>query len=311
VSLNGTPLISYSGVTSAEACCQLCLSFTSGSCTAFTIKQGACFLFKDLSYMAVEDGAITGYSASAKTHYQDPSTVGCAAADEIANTVPAIEGSFCSAPCENDNAWCPPDKPAGVSATPKCMVKDPVGTGMHCALSCKSDSDCGAIGKCSTAYGPANGMCVGARDEAPGEMRIFANDTCPPGWVEAEVTKGYVLVSRPKDSSAGVVLNSPLANGERARVGPHTHEVTVTDPGHGHDINDPGHSHQQGAGSSRSGYSGGGTWIDSTGNWNTGTATTGIGINNVKTSIGVSIDVTKSEGYPLLYVLLCRRSAIL
>jgi hypothetical protein len=61
--------------------------------------------------------------------------------------------------CVRDN-WCPPDKPVGVAATPVCMVKDPIGSGYHCALSCKADADCGAHGTCSTAFGPANGVCV-------------------------------------------------------------------------------------------------------------------------------------------------------
>ena len=96
--------------------------------------------------------------ANAIPRLHSPARVGCVA-DEISNSIAAIEGSFCSAPCTGDN-WCPPDKPTGVSATPACMVKDPIGTGMHCALSCKADAECGAHGTCSTAFGPANGICV-------------------------------------------------------------------------------------------------------------------------------------------------------
>ena len=40
--------------------------------------------------------------------------------------------------------------------TPKCMIKDPIGSGMHCALSCKADTDCGEAAHCDTTYGPAS-----------------------------------------------------------------------------------------------------------------------------------------------------------
>ena len=151
-----------------------------------------------------------------------------------------------------------------------------------------------------------------AHAEAPGELRLFNNDTCPPGWVEAEVTKGYVLVSRPKDASAGVVLNSPLANGERWRVGPHTHDATVTDPGHGHGVNDPGHKHSGIIGITNDKEYNHYTerqldrqFVDK----DTNPASTGISVKSAKSGVGVTVEAAKSEGYPLAYVLLCQRNA--
>ena len=50
-----------------------------------------------------------------------------------------------------------------------------------------------------------------AQDDA-GELRVFKTDACPSGWVEAEATKGFLLVSRPAAASAGTVINTPLTN---------------------------------------------------------------------------------------------------
>ena len=248
VSLNGTLLNKYAGVTSTAACCQLCATAANGSCTAYSIKQGACFIFKDLSHMAEEDGVITGYTTSARTHYQDPARAGCAAAEEIANTVPAVEGSFCSAPCGIDDTWCPPDKPQGVTATPKCMVKDLIGMGMHCALSCKADSECGENGKCSTAYGPANGVCVYPPTLPAGMIQLVYGTTCPTGWKEKSELRGQVIAGAPEPAAGGTTNKQPaLGANETGRVGPHGHTATatITDPGHTHanTLTDPGHTH--------------------------------------------------------------------
>jgi len=257
VSLNGTLLNKYSGVGSTDACCQLCSTFTNGSCTAYTVKKGTCFIFKDLSHMAAEEGALTGYTSAAQTHYQDPARVGCGATDEIANAVPAVEGSFCSAPCTKDNTWCPPDKPNGVTATPKCLIKDPVGNGMHCALSCKDDSECGTNGKCSVTYGPGNGFCVYPPTSPVGMIQLVYGTTCPTGWKEKSELRGQVIAGAPEPAAGGTTNKQPaLGANETGRVGPHghtatakitdpghTHTNTLTDPGHKHDVTDPGHTH--------------------------------------------------------------------
>ena len=174
-----------------------------------------------------------------------PERVGCLP-DEIANSIPAVDGPFCSAPCAGDNMWCPPEVPTGVTATPKCMVKDPVGQGMHCALSCKADADCGANGVCSQSYGPANGMCIYPPTKPAGTIQLVYGTTCPTGWKELTDLKGQLLAVAP---GAGGATNGqpPLGVNETGRVGPHAHDATatVTDPGHNHaaTITDPGHTH--------------------------------------------------------------------
>ena len=74
---------------------------------------------------------------------------------------------------------------------------------------------------------------------------MFFAATCPPGWVESNVTKGYALVGRPSGSTSGTKLNDPMGAGEKSRVGPHTHLAAVTDPGHTHvaTVSDQGHIH--------------------------------------------------------------------
>ena len=107
------------------------------------------------------------------------------------------------------------------------------------------------------------------------ELKLFHGNTCPDGWVESSLTKGYLLVGRPQNGTSGTQLNHALTKDEHSRVGPHSHDVSITDSGHSHGIDDPGHSHRQGAGHANSGYNGGGDWISSTGDWSTGTAATG------------------------------------
>jgi len=334
VSLNGTLLNKYSGVGSTDACCQLCSTFTNGSCTAYTVKKGTCFIFKDLSHMAAEDGAVTGYTAKALTHYQDPARVGCAAADEMANALPAVEGSFCSAPCTTDNTWCPPDKPNGVTATPKCLIKDPIGSDMHCALSCKDDSECGANGKCSVAYGPSKGFCVYPPTSPAGMIQLVYGTKCPTGWKEKVELRGQVIAGAPAPAAGGTTNKQPaLGANETGRVGPHghtatakitdpghTHANTLTDPGHGHSITDPGHSHRTG-GDHPGHHDYGSTWdINVLKNRNvdgakTGvtinTAPTGMTIHNAAASSGVTAEIavqpTVGAFYPLAYVIACVR----
>jgi len=100
---------------------------------------------------------------SAVTHYGDPIS-GCLP-DELKNTVGGA--AFCSAPCKNRHlGWCPPDVPAGVMATPSCMVRDPIGAGYHCALACSADAECAAGSACNTVYGTP-GFCAYAASPSP------------------------------------------------------------------------------------------------------------------------------------------------
>lgn len=140
------------------------------------------------------------------------------------------------------------------------------------------------------------------------ELKVFHGDSCPDGWVEAEVTKGYLLVGRPQDGSTGNQINSPLSNGEASRVGPHGHQASVVDNGHGHGVTDPGHSHSFQVHDNRAGYVGGGVWTDLDQYGHTSRETTGITIDSATTGVQVSVQDTQSEGYPLAYVLLCQRA---
>jgi len=308
-SLNGTLLKKYSGVGSADGCCQLCSTFTSATCTAFTVQEGSCFIYKDLSHIAAAAGAMTGYTAKALTHYQDPARVGCAAADEIANSLPGIDGSLCSAPCTLDSTWCPPDKPNGVTATPKCMIRDLVGAGMHCALACKSDSDCGANGKCSTVYGPANGMCVYSPTSPAGMVQLVYGTACPAGWTEVIEFRGQVIAGAPVPAAGGTTNKQPpLDVKEPGRVGPHTHKVT--DAGHTHTatVSDPGHSHSYTGVSMGTkihdvnGERDGGNTLQS------GSAVTGINITNSASTSSITVNTNEGgEFYPLAYVIACQR----
>jgi hypothetical protein len=136
------------------------------------------------------------------------------------------------------------------------MVKDLIGTGMHCALLCKADAECGSHGSCSTTFGPDNGICVYApappAPPAPsptieGLLQLVYGTKCPDGWKELTDLKGQLLAVAP---GAGGITNKqpPLGVNETGRVGPHGHAATakITDPGHAHanTLTDPGHTHK-------------------------------------------------------------------
>ena len=128
-----------------------------------------------------------------------------------------------------------------------------------------------------------------------------------------ESLKGYLLMARPKNSTTGTVINTPLSKDETFRIGPHGHNVTVTDNGHRHDISDPGHSHSvETKGHEHSCYDPHvqNCWID-TATGSTGPSRTNVGVVATKSNINMAVQTTgasiTSEGYPLAYVLLCQR----
>ena len=96
-------------------------------------------------------------------HYSDPVLTGCLP-DELELSLTGVPGSgtFCSPACKGASpGTCPADVPAGVAAKPACLIRDPVGAGMHCALHCTpGDAECGPRGECSTAFGKDLGVCV-------------------------------------------------------------------------------------------------------------------------------------------------------
>merc|ERR1712176_526365 len=65
-----------------------------------------------------------------KSHYEEPPC----RSDEVALQVQGITGVTCSPSCTTSP--CPTDVPAGTTATPECMLKDPSTGDQYCALSC-------------------------------------------------------------------------------------------------------------------------------------------------------------------------------
>lgn len=145
------------------------------------------------------------------------------------------------------------------------------------------------------------------------ELKLFHGDACPDGWTESPLTKGYLLVGRPDGAKSGMQLNSPLANGEKGRVGAHGH--SVDDPGHGHAVIDPGHTHASGMHGGSSGprsashdYSGHIAYTI-----NTESSLTGISLARATTGIAIPASVVSgldsTDHYPLSYVLVCQQQA--
>jgi hypothetical protein len=77
-----------------------------------------------------------------------------------------------------------------------------------------------------------------------GKLEFFVDGrtVCPDGTAEVNATKGRVLLGRPDGGKTGAVFNRPLDAGEVGRSPPHSHAVTVDDPGHTHVglVYDPG-----------------------------------------------------------------------
>eukprot|EP00966_Prymnesium_polylepis_P140364 3242435-Prymnesium_polylepis.1 len=80
---------------------------------------------------------------------------------------------------------------------------------MHCALSCKADSECGENGKCSTAYGPANGVCVYPPTLPAGMIQLVYGTTCPTGWTEKSELRGQVIAGAPAPAAGGMTNKQP------------------------------------------------------------------------------------------------------
>lgn len=141
-------------------------------------------------------------------------------------------------------------------------------------------------------------------DTPESELKLFI-DECPPGWLEADETKGYLLTGRPDGGKAGERLNRPLQAGESTRVPAHTHSAIVADPGHDHVVTYHT-STEEGVCGAVGALSAPpflclvpGSEVDHA-----------ISTNIVKTGISVTNEPNKDgESYPLVYVLVCRRDA--
>ena len=152
------------------------------------------------------------------------------------------------------------------------------------------------------------------REKGVGEVRLFDAAACPSGWEEWNATKGYMLVSRPEGSKTGTLLNRPLESGETDRSPEHSHAASVTDAGHSHAsaIHDPGHAHKLiiHDGNIGTPWMLGGAAAAGTQEVSTQKAFTNISLSNApaKSNIEVTMEANEGgEGYPLVYVLLCRR----
>jgi len=95
------------------------------------------------------------------SHYEDPSA-GCLS-DEKAIRIQGVAGAVCSPQCSGTS--CPTDVPAGVTATPQCMLKTTTGQ-QYCALKCSrfGRNTCGAA-TCKK-VGLLAGICTYNDDES-------------------------------------------------------------------------------------------------------------------------------------------------
>ena len=160
VEYTATPMRVLSNVGNAEACCDACKA--TRNCTAWTVRNGStwtCSLYNaQFAAKASKAVLMSGHIVGAATHYQDPFTQACLPG-ELNLTVANLQGRWCSAACDKATA-CPLDVPANVTAKPSCEIHDPVGSGMHCALVCASDVECGPTNAsvCDQTFSP--GICA-------------------------------------------------------------------------------------------------------------------------------------------------------
>ena len=82
---------------------------------------------------------------------------GCAS-DEKAFSITGVTGEVCAPSCTSGP--CPTDKPAGVTATPQCLLQDQSGN-KYCVLLCTpsvEDAQCGDKASCKSIQG--EGLCT-------------------------------------------------------------------------------------------------------------------------------------------------------
>ena len=95
------------------------------------------------------------------THYEAPTPSGCRA-DEGIIRLQGISGDFCAPRCSSASS-CPSDVPAGVTATPQCVLQDASIHTRYCALVCdpsSTDSQCGEGASCKSIQGSESGVCT-------------------------------------------------------------------------------------------------------------------------------------------------------
>lgn len=153
---------------------------------------------------------------------------------------------------------------------------------------------------------------VDVKDAVPAEeqLALFYGSKCPSGWLEAGLSKGYILTGRPEGGKVGAQLNRPFSASELGRVPAHTHDVL--DAGHTHSthVADPGHAHsssfrtqpQSGLATNCAVGEGGDITV------NTNTVATGIEVKNEASLTGLQVKSHDGEFYPLVYVLVCQKA---
>ena len=135
-------------------------------------------------------------------------TVGCVS-DEIANSIPAIKGSFCSAACSGSG-----------DANDEGMIQLVYST--TCPAGWKEKTE--LRGQVIAGAPPGAG---GTTNKQP---PLGVNET---GRVGPHGHAATAKITDPGHTHANTLTDPG-----------HTHKATVTDPGHGHDLTDPGHAHE-------------------------------------------------------------------
>ena len=87
-----------------------------------------------------------------KTHYGDPHKATCLPG-ELITTINGASGNFCDPPCPG--GACPTDKPAGMQATPTCLLTMQGQSAKYCALVCNgaAGSSCAPGATCKAVNG--------------------------------------------------------------------------------------------------------------------------------------------------------------
>jgi len=93
------------------------------------------------------------YGAANAAHYEKPPC----SSDEVKAQLQG-GGQLCAPACSGTS--CPSDVPAGVTASPKCILKDSSSGKSYCGLLCKADSDCGGGGASCSLVAPQMGICT-------------------------------------------------------------------------------------------------------------------------------------------------------
>lgn len=113
---------------------------------------------------------------------------------------------------------------------------------------------------------------VSAGSTLPADMVAFFASSCPSGWSEYTAARGRYIVGLPASGTLAGTVGSALTDLEARASGAHTHSggdlgVSITDPGHVHEIGDSGGDTTP---------TGSGGYDDVSGTRNSGSSTTGI-----------------------------------